>query len=223
MRAMFDRVASRYDLVNDVMSLGQHRRWRRFAARVSQPAGTSVLDLATGTGDLAIQFERAGAQLVVGVDFSQSMLLAAQQKFRRKKSGAALELVQADVLRLPFPNESFDRVSSAFLLRNLSDLGAGLAEMRRVLKPAGWVIALEVTHPPSNALGGLAGWWFQQVVPVIGGALSGEWAAYRYLPASLGPLPTAVELATMLRSVGFRNVRFNRLGFGSVTVHIGQV
>lgn len=220
---MFDRVAKRYDLVNDVMSLGQHRRWRRFAARVSQPGGTSVLDLATGTGDLAIQFERAGAQLVLGVDFSPSMLLAARRKFRRNKSRAVLELVQADVLRLPFPNESFDRVSSAFLLRNLSDLGAGLAEMRRVLKPAGWVIALEVTHPQSNAVGGLAGWWFQRVVPLVGGALSGEWAAYRYLPASLGPLPTAGELANMLRSAGFRNVHFNRLGFGSVAVHVGQV
>jgi demethylmenaquinone methyltransferase/2-methoxy-6-polyprenyl-1,4-benzoquinol methylase len=219
---MFDRVARRYDLVNDAMTLGQHRWWRRFAANVTRPHDARVLDLATGTGDLAIDFINAGAQRVVGVDFSAPMLLGAQGKLAAGSLRSSIDLVQGDALHLPFPDQSFDRVSSAFLLRNLSDLRGGLIEMKRVLKVGGWVIALDVTHPGSNPVGPLVAWYFRRLVPVIGGLLSGEWSAYRYLPASLGPLPPADELAEVLREVGFTQVRFHRLGLGSVALHLGQ-
>ena len=220
---MFDRVAARYDFVNDVMTMGQHRTWRRFAARATRPTGARVLDLATGTGDLAIQFAHAGARRIIALDFSEAMLVAAQAKFRSTRMPTPVDLVQGDVLHLPFPDQSFDRVSSAFLLRNLTSLGAGLAEMYRVLSPGGWLIALEVTHPDSSVMSRLAGWWFQRVVPIVGGALSGQWSAYEYLPASLGPLPPARNLSEMMIHVGFRNVHFERLGLGSVAVHVGQV
>lgn len=217
---MFDRVARRYDLLNDLMSAGLHHRWRRRAVAVSSAAGADVLDLATGTADLALAYCHAGARRVIGVDFSASMLDGAWTKLAAHPS-ARVGVVQGDAQALPFPDEQFDVVSSAFLLRNLSDLEGALREMRRVLRPEGRVIALDVTHPPSGPLGAIMRWYFSNIVPRLGGLVSGEWDAYRYLPASVEPLPSVDELAALLTEVGFRDVRYERLGLGSVALHRG--
>lgn len=240
-RGMFDRVARRYDLLNNVMSLGQHRRWRRIAARLAGIPRGRILDLATGTGDFALELACYPGTEVVGLDFSVAMLAAARVKLARlpsavlpasaplhqvhelqdSRGAARVPLVQADALALPFPDQTFDGLTSAFLLRNLADLGAGLAEMHRVLKPQGWIVALDITHP-RGVLGRLVRAYFRAVVPLLGGLLSGEWSAYRYLPASVGPFPEPESLSGFFRAAGFHNVSFVRLGLGSVAVHVGR-
>lgn len=221
-RAMFDRLARRYDLVNDVISIGQHRRWRRVAARMAESGGR-VLDLATGTGDFALELARSGDMRVVGVDFSSTMLGLAQAKLGRSLQRLRVGLVQADALALPFQESAFDGVTSAFLLRNLVDLEAGLAEMHRVLKPGGWVVALDITRPKRGLVGAAVRWYLRATVPLMGGLLTGEWSAYRYLPASVEPLPDAERLSELFRAVGFSDVSFVRLGLGSIAIHRGRV
>jgi demethylmenaquinone methyltransferase/2-methoxy-6-polyprenyl-1,4-benzoquinol methylase len=219
---MFDRLAGRYDLVNDLMSAGQHRWWRRRAVALAEPHGADVLDLATGTADLAIAAAEAGARRVIGVDFADGMLRVGMDKVRRAGWSDRISLIQADALALPIADAQFDVVTSGFLLRNLADLRAGLVEMRRVLRPGGRMVALEITHPPAGLHGAALAWYFRRVVPRLGGLFSGEWDAYRYLPASLDPLPSAEELAGMLTEVGFDDVKYRRLGLGTVAIHFGR-
>jgi demethylmenaquinone methyltransferase / 2-methoxy-6-polyprenyl-1,4-benzoquinol methylase len=219
---MFDRVARRYDLLNDFMSMRQHRRWRALAGELSHPSGAVVLDLATGTGDLAILCYQAGAQQVVGVDFSAAMLTAAQSKLARRNIEDEIGLIQADAHHLPFSDASFDALTSAFLLRNLADLDAALREMRRVLKPGGRLVALDMTPAGQGPLGILTRWYFRTVMPALGGILSGEWAAYRYLPRSVEAFPSAEALATRVREAGFRDVAFRRMGLSTVAIHTAQ-
>lgn len=219
---MFDRVARRYDILNDVLSLGQHHRWRQAAAREARVQGSIVLDLAAGTGDLAIACRRCGASRVVGVDFSSVMLEGARKKLSTLRLTRAIDLVQADALALPFADATFDVVASAFLLRNLPDLEGGLAEMRRVLRRGGRVVALDIAHPPPGILGMAVRWYFHTIVPGLGGVLTGEWDAYRYLPRSIEPLPAADRLATMFERAGFHDVVYQRLGLGSVAMHSAE-
>ncbi len=221
-QAMFDRLAGRYDLLNDVLSMGLHRHWRTQAALAGRPRGGEVLDLATGTGDLAILCHRAGARRVIGVDFSGAMLRGAQTKLHGHGLGETIALVQGDALHLPFPDASFDVVTSAFLLRNLADLEAGFREMRRLLRPGGRAVALDIT-PLGHGFGPtFVRWYFRQIVPVLGGLLTGEWDAYRYLPASVEILPTAEQLGTLLLAWGYSKVTFRRMGMGSVALHVAE-
>lgn len=220
---MFDRLVPRYDLVNTLMSLGQHRRWRRQATRLASPRAAQALDVATGTGDLAVELARAGAKTVVGVDFSPRMLEAARRKVAAANLGARVQLVEADALALPFGDGTFDCVASAFLLRNLTDLRAGLREMRRVLRPGGRVVALEITRAPAGWVGRAAAGYFRRVLPLIGGLVSGHWAAYRYLPASLDPFPSSDALQRLFAEAGFEAVQHRRTGLGLVAIHMGQV
>ena len=219
---MFDRVARRYDFLNDVMSFGQHRRWRAIAGMLSRPRDALVLDLATGTGDLAILCHQAGAQRVVGVDFSAAMLAGARAKLEGRAPTGGVDLVQADALNLPFGDATFDAVTSAFLLRNLADLAGAFEEMRRVLRPQGRLVALDLTPAGNGPFGSLNRWYFRKVIPLLGGLLTGEWAAYRYLPRSVEVFPSAERLATMVREAGFREVSFYRMGFGSVAIHVAE-
>ena len=219
---MFDRVARRYDFLNDVMSLGQHRRWRALAGNLSRPRNALILDLATGTGDLAILCQEGGAQRVIGVDFSAAMLAGARSKVEGRPAMPPIAFIQADALSLPFENGTFDAVTNAFLLRNLADLEGAIREMRRVLKPGGRLVVLDMTPAGRGSLGALTRWYFRTMMPVLGGLLTGEWAAYRYLPASVEAFPSAERLAAMLSDAGFREVTFRRMGLGSVAIHVAQ-
>ena len=215
---LFDRIVPRYDVMNRLMTGAQDIRWRRRAARDAAPAGGRALDLATGTGDLAIELRAQGARLVVGVDFSAAMLHAATAKLRRKRA-TSIDLVQADAQFIPFPDASFDCVTSAFLLRNVADLPRCLLEMHRVLRPGGRVVALEITHPRPGPFAWLFGLYFQHVVPRVGKLVSGDSSAYAYLPASLDPFPNAERLAQLFREAGFPRVRYRRVGLGAVAIH----
>lgn len=220
-QAMFARIVPRYDLMNAVMTGGMDRHWRREAVRAADPAGRIALDVGSGTGDLALALARAGAARVVGVDFCGEMLTAARAKTEATPHRDVLTFLLADAQRLPFSDCSFDRVVNGFLLRNVSDLTGALAEMARVLRPGGALVCLEITHPPT-ALAPFFNLYFRQVVPLVGAAVTGEAAAYRYLPASLGPLPDVRHLASLLVEVGLRDVRYRRLGVGSVALHVAM-
>lgn len=219
-RAMFGRIAPRYDLMNALMTAGLDRRWRRLAADAARPAGALALDLATGTGDLARALAAAGARRVVAVDFTPAMLAAARRKIGA--DGAArgrVALCAGDALRLPFADGAFDCAVNGFLLRNVADLPRALAELHRVLAPGGRLCCLELTPPPRWFAPAFR-LYFDGLVPLVGALVAGDLAAYRYLPASLRPFPRARTLARMLAAVGFAEVRYRRLGLGTVALHI---
>jgi demethylmenaquinone methyltransferase/2-methoxy-6-polyprenyl-1,4-benzoquinol methylase len=219
---MFTRIAGRYDLMNALMTGGRHHAWRRVAAAAAAraPAGP-VLDLATGTADLALAVRTAAPErLVVGADFAEGMLRLARGKVA---PATRVVLVAADALALPFPDGTFACVTSAFLLRNLADLAAGLAEMRRVTQPGGSVVALEITQPTLPVWRDLFRLYFHHLVPALGALVSGDRAAYTYLPRSVERFVTPPELARLMRGVGLWDVTVTRLGLGTVTIHVGRV
>lgn len=217
-RRMFNQIVPHYDLMNRLMTGGMDRRWRALAAAAARPNGRRVLDIATGTGDLALDLARAGARQVVGADFAAAMLAAATHKV-----GGSMPLVLADAQRLPFGDATFDAVTNAFLLRNLSDLDLGLREMRRVLKPGGRLVCLEITRPAPGPFASLFALYFYRLVPVLGGLLTRERQAYRYLPNSLTTFPRAPELASRVRDAGFSSVTYQMLALGTVALHVGVV
>lgn len=219
MRAMFARIVPRYDLMNRLMTGGMDRGWRELAVRLCEPQGKVALDLATGTGDLAVELVRQGARQVVGVDFCSPMLQAAAQKLA--PLGPAVRLVAGDALVLPFVDGSFDRVVNGFLLRNVADLPLALGEMARVLKPGGRLVCLEITHPPSRLFRALFRPYFHGLVPRVGALVAGDGAAYTYLPESLADFPNAPHLAQMMRRAGFAEVTYQYLSFGAMAVHVG--
>lgn len=221
-RAMFSRIAGRYDLMNSLMTGGRHHAWRRrTAAAVAAAPDGPVLDLATGTGDLALALRAAGhGRPVVGADFSEAMLRHARPKLRARGERRVL-LLAADALALPFPDKTFAGVTSAFLLRNLADLAAGLAEMRRVTMTGGLVAALEITRPGVPGWDALFGLYFNRVVPLVGALVAGDRAAYTYLPRSVERFVTPAELARLMEAAGLHDVRYRRLGLGTIAIHVG--
>jgi demethylmenaquinone methyltransferase / 2-methoxy-6-polyprenyl-1,4-benzoquinol methylase len=213
-RRMFDRIAPVYDAMNRVMTAGLDQRWRRATVRPTVREGDRVLDACCGTGDLAIAARKAGAGEVVGLDFSERML----ERARRKAPD--LEFVQADVLKLPFEDASFDAAVVGFGVRNVEDLEAGIRELRRVLRPGGRLGILEITTPrgPLKLFYKL---WFDRIVPLLGRVLPGG-AAYTYLPASVRRFPGPEALAELLGSCGFGHVEFRRFAGGIVALHVGE-
>lgn len=211
-RAMFDRIAPVYDLMNRVMTAGLDRRWRRMTARAAVRPGDRVLDACCGTGDLALACERAGGR-VVGLDFSPAMLARA----RRKSS--SVEWVEGDLLALPFPAGAFDVATVGFGIRNVADLEQALRELRRVLAPGGRLAILEIT-PPRGPLAPFYRLWLQRLVPLLG-ALARGGGAYTYLPASVRRFPDAPALAGLIEAAGFADVRWRTLAGGIVSLHTG--
>ena len=212
---MFGRIVGRYDRMNRLISLGMDSGWRRLAADAAAPEGMRVLDLGSGTGDMARALVRRGAR-VVGADFSPPMLGVAAHRYA---GDGRYAWACADGHHLPFADGSFERVTNAFLLRNLVDLPAAFREMARVLRPGGRLVCLDMTQPPPGVFAALYRLYFNRIMPVIAGVLSGDRAAYRYLPASLAGFPDAETLSRMLRDAGFRDVRYRRLGGGAVALH----
>lgn len=218
-RLMFDRIVPRYDLMNAIMTAGQHRRWRALAARDVAPRGLVALDLGAGTGDFTRELLANGASQVAAVDFSRDMLSAARQKLGLDGTAPArATVVVGDALRLPFPDATFDRAVNGFLLRNVANLPLALAELHRVLRPGGRLVCLELTRPP-RPLDAPFSVYFERVVPLVGGLISGDFAAYWYLPGSLRAFPDARTLARMLGAVGFEQVSYRRLGLGAIALH----
>ena len=221
-RAMFTRIARRYDLMNSLMTAGLHHVWRRrVAASVAGVPGGPVLDLATGTADLAIAVRaRTPGRFVAGADFSEGMLQVGQAKLRQRRV-ARVELLAADALALPFRDGAFACVMSAFLLRNLEDLKRGLAEMRRVTVRGGRVVTLDIVRPAQPLWGAVFGAYFSRVVPAIGAFVAGDRQAYTYLPQSVDRFVTPDELAELMEDVGLRDVSYRRLGLGTIALHVG--
>jgi demethylmenaquinone methyltransferase/2-methoxy-6-polyprenyl-1,4-benzoquinol methylase len=221
-RAMFDRIAPRYDLLNRAMTAGLDGRWRRAAAAAADlAAGDRALDVCTGTGDLALELAHrtTGRGEAVGVDFSEQMVARARAKAERRRSPARFEV--ADALALPFGDDAFDAATVAFGIRNVADLDAGLAEMARVVRPGGRVVVLEITTPAR--LRRFYGLWFDRVVPRLGRVLGRDGAAYSYLPASVRRFPEPPELAARMAAAGLEGVRWRPLAGGIVAVHHGRV
>ncbi len=223
-RAMFTRIAGRYDLMNSLMTGGRHHAWRRYAAATasSAPAGP-ILDLATGTADLAIAVQAASpGRKVIGADFSLGMLTEAQRKLAGRPA-PRIPLLAADALALPFADKSFACVTSAFLLRNLGDLPTGLREMRRVTRPGGLVIALEIIRPGVPGWDALFALYFRRIVPLIGALIAGDRQAYTYLPKSVDRYLSPRALARLMTDLGFRDVTYRRYGLGAIALHVGRV
>ena len=217
-RAMFDRIARVYDRMNSVMTVGMHHRWRARAADLARLGpGDRALDVATGTGDLAAELERrTGAGGVVGVDFSEAMLAIA----RRKSPGIAFEAGNA--LQLSHPDDAFDAATVGFGARNFSDLGRGLAEMARVVRPGGRVVVLEITTPQRPPLSWFFRIWFDHLVPALGN-LAGDPDAYSYLPSSVRRFPGPRELGADLVEAGLVDVRWILTAGGIIAIHSGTV
>ncbi|MGA2065674.1 MAG: bifunctional demethylmenaquinone methyltransferase/2-methoxy-6-polyprenyl-1,4-benzoquinol methylase UbiE [Thermoguttaceae bacterium] len=224
-RRMFGEIARRYDLLNHVLSLGVDRSWRRRTVRLVPPADGAgpVLDLCTGTGDLALAYVRAHpAARVLAADFCHPMLAIARQKCRRSPAGRRIGLVEADALELPFPDNTFQVVAVAFGLRNLSDLDQGLREMARVCRPGGRVAVLEFSTPRTRPLGTLYAWYFRRLLPWIGQTLApNRQSAYNYLPASVGLFPQAEALMERMLRAGLTHAQQHPLSFGIATLYVG--
>jgi demethylmenaquinone methyltransferase/2-methoxy-6-polyprenyl-1,4-benzoquinol methylase len=221
---MFDAIAGRYDLLNHLLSGGIDTRWRKRAIRSLQLTGRErVLDLCTGTGDLAIAAIRADppAARVIGVDFAGAMLRVGHNKLRRARLDERIALVRGDATRIPLGDASIDAITIAFGIRNVEEVAVACAEMRRVLKPGGRFAILEFAVPTTPGLSVVYLWYLRHVLPRIGRAVSRHTAAYAYLPASIGAFTSPDEFVTILRQAGFSEVRTNRLTFGSVVLYTG--
>lgn len=223
-RSMFGRVAPRYDLANHLLSANIDRYWRnRTVARVRdvlQRPDTRVLDLACGTGDLLIALERVAGRNLIGSDFCHPMLTGARTKLRKDHLRSVL--VESDALALPFRNSSLDLVTIAFGYRNLANYRAGLVEMRRVLRPGGTLAILEFTQPPNRAFAAVYNWYSSQILPLLGGAISGAPEAYKYLPESVRKFPDAPELARLMEDCRFERVTWEYLTFGIAALHVAR-
>jgi demethylmenaquinone methyltransferase/2-methoxy-6-polyprenyl-1,4-benzoquinol methylase len=248
-REMFTQIAPRYDLLNHLLSLQLDRVWRARTARRLRPIlerrDAVVLDLCCGTGDLALALSRSTNARIIGADFAHTMLVRALEKSAAQvRSGEAtqaepgnssapappsnaaapgpLPFFEADALRLPFADRSFDLVTTAFGFRNLANYEAGLREIQRVLKPGGTIAILEFTEPADGLLGNLYRWYFRTVLPKIGGLISGDRAAYSYLPKSVARFFRPAELAALMTRTGYQSVEFRAWTLGTVALHTGK-
>jgi demethylmenaquinone methyltransferase/2-methoxy-6-polyprenyl-1,4-benzoquinol methylase len=218
-RSMFDRIVPRYDLMNHLMTFGMDFRWRKMVAQRAAAMGDRVLDVATGTGDVAFEIRAMGAREVTGLDFSPEMIAAANTKARARESGIAF--LVGDAMALPFADDTFDACTVSFGLRNMPDYAAAISEMTRVLRPGGKFICLEMSPYRKPVLGRLFSFYFEQIVPIVGGVLSGDMTAYRYLPKSVAAFPTATQLVMLMRAAGLTNTHVTTVGFGTVAIHTG--
>ena len=222
---MFDAIAGRYDLLNHLLSAGIDRRWRRKAiGSLALTGRENVLDLCTGTADLAIEARTAApaAARVVGVDFAGAMLLVGQEKLRARRLAGPVALVRGDASRIPLADGWADAVTIGFGIRNVDDTLAACREMHRVLRPGGRIAILEFAIPPTPLVRAVYLWYFNSVLPLIGRAVSRHNAAYGYLPASVSAFASPDEFVNILRQSGFSAVEASPLTLGIVYLYTGN-
>jgi len=223
-RDMFTRIAPRYDLLNHLLSGQMDRLWRARTAKQLQfildRPDALVLDLCCGTGDLAFALQRKGHARVLGADFSHTMLTRARAKAASENGTSAMAFLEADALHLPFADESFNLVTTAFGFRNLANYEEGLREISRVLKPRATLAILEFAEPPKGFLGDTYRFYTRTVLPKIGGWISGDADAYSYLPKSVARFFRPEELVALLSQVGYTEIRYHLMTLGSVALHI---
>lgn len=225
-QTQFDRIAARYDLTNDVISLGMHRLWKERAVDqlCLRPDGT-YLDVCCGTGDMVLRIARRlkSRGRVTGIDFSRNMLSIASARALSAGRHSIIDWVEGDAQSLPFPDGSFDGAVCSFGLRNLTDLQAGISEMARVVKPGGKVVNLDLGHPTMPLFAPVFLFYFRRIVPILGEVLQRDRSAYTYLPESLATYPEPAGISKIFRTAGLAEVRHISLAGGSVALHVGTV
>ena len=222
-REMFSRLAERYDLVNDVMSFGMHRKWKRETVRLAlhgPNGGARLLDLCCGTGDMSFYAEEIGTRRVVGADFTIPMLSVGRR--RARAGGRRTIFVAADALSLPFRDESFDAITVGYGLRNIADPRAALAEMRRVLAPGGRAVVLDFGKPDNPIARGLYIGYLRTMMPAVGLVFHGDHETYSYIPDSLVRFPAQRGVEEMMQDVGFVNVRYENRLLGTMGLNVGE-
>ena len=221
---MFDSIAPRYDLLNRLLSLGIDRRWRRFAVRqIRFSEGGRVLDVATGTADVALQIAAVTPDTVTitGVDFSPQMVELGREKVKQSPFSGRISLQVAPCESIPFEENSFDSATIAFGIRNVVDRVCGLKEILRVLKPGGRIVVLEFSNPRSKIFKAAYNFYFLKILPLVGGLIS-NFSAYRYLPDSVLEFPSQEEFKRLMADAGYKNVMHKDLTFGIATVYTGD-
>ena len=222
-KEMFSGIARRYDFLNHFLSLNIDKRWRRLVSAnlqdVRNREDALIMDVACGTGDLSFELQANAKAKVIGTDFCHPMLAEAKKK--AETAGSTVPFVEGDAMNLAFADESLDAVTIAFGLRNLSNFQDGLAELRRVLKLGGRLVVLEFSSPVLPGFRQAFNFYFNRVLPRIGGALSGSRGAYEYLPDSVSKFPDQKKLADMMSAVGFDNVAYQNLTGGIAAIHSG--
>ena len=224
--AMFDTVAPRYDFLNRLLSLRRDVGWRRRAVQLARLGpGEVALDEGVGTGDLSFDLLAASdaSSRVVGIDLSEGMLEAVRRRAAASALGPRFEARHADAQALPFDDATFDRVVAGFAVRNFGDLALGLREMRRVLRPGGFAVILELSTPPNPVVRAVFRTYFHRVSPRIAALFGGDPAAYRYLPRSVARFPAADAFARSLSEADFAEVRYERLALGIAAIHVARV
>jgi demethylmenaquinone methyltransferase / 2-methoxy-6-polyprenyl-1,4-benzoquinol methylase len=222
-RLMFNNIAGRYDFLNHFLSLGIDKCWRRKLIRqMSRHNPDNILDVATGTADLAIAAAKINSKKITGVDIAEEMLSIGKLKVEQRNLHSKIHLQLADSENLPFADKSFDAVMVAFGVRNFENLAKGLDEMYRVLMPEGYVYILEFSKPQKFPIKQLYGFYFNNILPVLGRLVSKDMSAYTYLPESVGAFPAGKEFIEVLLATGFRNPIARQLTFGVATLYSGQ-
>ena len=221
---MFDSIAPAYDFMNRAMTLGIDRWWRRVAVRmVGKTHPQHILDVATGTGDFAIDlYRKLQPQQVVGIDLSQGMLDVAREKIARRGLSDAITVQQGDCLALPFEDGSFDAVTVAFGVRNFEHLLQGYKEMHRVLEPGGTLCVVELSTPRNRVVRWFYDLYTLHIIPWMGSLKSGDRSAYRYLPQSIAAVPQGDDMLAIMREAGFTNCKVKRLTLGTCSIYVGN-
>lgn len=220
-RGMFARIARRYDLINTFISFGRDNDWRQMAVELAEVGPHSlVIDVATGTAELATKLARRAGS-VVAVDFCWEMMKLGREKVGNAGVQSKVQFILADALMLPFQDGSFDSAVIGFAMRNVVSIPGSFAELRRIIKPGGYVVCLELTRPNSPVYAALHRFYLHHVIPILGHWMSGDGGAYSYLPDSIARFPTVNELETIMAEAGLRQVRYKLLNLGAVSLHVG--
>lgn len=221
--SVFESIAPKYDLMNDITSFRRHKAWRKFTMKkMNMPEGSTAIDLCCGTCDWTISMAQAsGSGRMVGLDFSQNMLDVGQLKINRMQLERQIELVRGNAMELPFEDGQFDYATIGFGLRNVPDLKRVLQEMQRVVKPGGMVVCLELSKPTWQPFKGLYYFYFQNILPLIGKLIAKRYKEYKWLPVSLVSFPGRDELTEIYREIGLANVKAFSLTGGIAALHIG--